>query len=228
MMVDISISLEPEVVAFVVFCSKGIAIDQGIIGSISTNILDYFPEYNGHQMDSRKEKIILEHLLTQTSGFAYDEDKEIAEWLTGGKLSAEYEVLKRAMQSQLGERFNYDTPSVDLLSVILTKTAKQDTFSFAQDNLFRPLAIKDVECEKDPAGYYLGGTGMVRRPRDVAKLGQLYLQKGQWNGKQLVSEHWFAQSIIPRSQVIEEPGIVYGRLWWTRKTGNENVFFGLG
>jgi len=92
--------------------------------------------------------------------------------------------------------------------------------------LFRPLGIEDVKWEQDPANYYRGGAGLIMRPRDFAKLGQLYLQKGKWNGKQLVSENWVEQSINPYWQ--NEHGIGYGRLWWIRKAGNENLFFGWG
>ena len=204
----------------------GIAIEKGFVESINNNVLRYFPEYKERQMDSRKNEITIEHLLTMKTGFLFNEDEEILEWIFDRKFSAEYDALKRTMQSQPGKKFNYDTPSVDLLSVILTRTTKKDTFSFAKDNLFRPLGIENTEWERDPANYYRGGAGLIMRPRDVAKLGQLYLQKGKWNGRQIVSKNWVEQSIIPYSQFKHGKG--YGRLWWTRKTGNENLFFGWG
>lgn len=204
----------------------GIAIDKGFVESVNDKVLHYFPEYKERQMDSRKNEITIEHLLTMKTGFSFDEDEEILEWIFDGKFSAEYDALKRTMQCQPGIKFNYDTPSVDLLSVIITKTTKQDTFSFAKENLFRLLGIEDTEWERDPANYYRGGTGLIMRPRDVAKLGQLYLQKGKWRGDQIVSENWVEQSIIPYSKFKHGKG--YGRLWWTRKTDKENLFFGWG
>ena len=204
----------------------GIAIEKGFVESVNKNVLHYFPEYKESRMDSRKNEITIEHLMTMRTGFLFNEDEEIRKWIFDGKFSAEYDALKRKIQSQPGKIFNYDTPSVDLLSVILTKTTKQDTFSFAKDELFRPLGIENTEWERDPANYYRGGTGLVMRPRDVAKLGQLYLQKGKWRGHQIVSENWVEQSIIPYSKFKHGKG--YCRLWWTRKTDKENLFFGWG
>jgi CubicO group peptidase (beta-lactamase class C family) len=88
------------------------------------------------------------------------------------------------LASAPGAAFNYDSPAADLVSVILTRATAPwghpDLRSFAVEYFFDPLDISNFEWETDPAGYYRGSAGLTMRPRDLAKIGQLYLQKGEW------------------------------------------------
>jgi CubicO group peptidase (beta-lactamase class C family) len=108
----------------------------------------------------------------------------------------------------------------------LTRAAKQTAKAFLIENLFTPLAITDFEWEKDPAGYHRGSGGLVMRVRDLAKIGQLYLQKGRWKGSQIVSEAWVEGSVAQQVRVNES--VSYGYLWRSRQVGSIRHYYGMG
>jgi len=211
----------------------GIAIAQGYIESLDVPILHYFPEYRASDRDQRKSHITLKHLVTMTAGFAWDEltfDPEksaiIGDWFFGGKRAALYDALERPLAHEPGSIFNYDSPTADLISVILTLATQQDVRSFAVDHLFGPLGITDFEWEVDPAGFYRGSAGLIMRPRDVAKIGQLYLQKGQWQQAQILSSAWVEQSVRAHMNLGEGAG--YGQLWWVSDRESLHFFSAVG
>lgn len=210
----------------------GIALDKGYIESLDTPILHYFPEYTNSERE-RKAQITLKHLLTMTAGFDWDEltldaEKEaiITDWFFGGKRAALYDAIQRPLTHEPGSTFAYDSPAADLLSVILTRATQQDVQTFARTYLFGPLGITDFDWEVDPAGFYRGSAGLVMRARDVAKLGQLYLQQGQWQQQQLLSPTWVAQSIHPH--VVLGDGAGYGYLWWISNRDPLHFFSAVG
>jgi len=206
----------------------GIAVDRGMITSVERPILDYFPEYHTADSDDRKATITLDHLLTMTAGFEWNEltfdveaSKAVEDWFFGGKQAALYNALPRPLANEPGRVFNYDSPAADLISVILTRAVHQDMQSFAVAHLFDPLGITDFAWEVDPAGFRRGSAGLVMRPRDLAKFGQLYLQRGRWANHQLISSAWVGTSTV--SQVALGDGHGYGRLWWV--TDGEPIRF---
>jgi CubicO group peptidase (beta-lactamase class C family) len=211
----------------------GIAVDLGIIQRIDTPVLDYLPECNTAELDERKRALTLNHLLTMTAGFQWDEltfdEKALAQvsaWFGGGKLCALHDALARPLASAPGKAFNYDSPAADLVSVILTRATGQDLRSFAVEHLFAPLGIGDFEWETDPAGFYRGSAGLTVRPRDLARIGQLYLQRGEWQGRQIVSPTWIEQAT--KAQVALHDGYGYGRLWWVGNREPAPFFSGVG
>jgi CubicO group peptidase (beta-lactamase class C family) len=113
-----------------------------------------------------------------------------------------------------------------LLTVVLTRAAKQEAKIFLIEKLFVPLDITDFEWEKDPAGYYRGSAGLIMKAHDLAKIGQLYLQQGQWNGHQIVSREWIEQSVAPQVRVNE--AIRYGYLWRSRQVDSIRHYYGMG
>ncbi|MFX1548275.1 MAG: serine hydrolase [Promethearchaeota archaeon] len=178
----------------------GIAIEMGYIDSVHQKVLDFFPDRNISNIDSRKEALTLEHLLTMTSGMNWAE-WNIATSDPGNSYRlmvespdwAQY-VLDRPMDFDPGTVFNYNTGGSHLLSVIIQKVTGRTTLSFAQEYLFDPLNITagDVLWFLDPSGVARGGSGLYLTPQDMAKIGYLYLQNGTWpfNGKQIVSSEW--------------------------------------
>jgi len=210
----------------------GIAVDRGMITSVETRILDYFPDYHTGDSD-RKSTITLDHLLTMTAGFEWNEltfdaeaSKAVSDWFSGGKQAALYDALQRPLANEPGTVFTYDSPAADLISVILTRAAHQDVRGFAVAHLFGPLGITDFAWEVDPAGFERGSAGLVMRPRDVAKFGQLYLQAGRWEDQQLISPAWVETSTV--SQVGLGEGHGYGRLWWVTDGGPIRFSCGVG
>jgi CubicO group peptidase (beta-lactamase class C family) len=109
-----------------------------------------------------------------------------------------------------------------LLGIALAEAADRDLRSYAQQVLFGPLEIPLPAWDRSPEGYYLGGNNMALRPRDLLKVGVLYLDDGRWEGEQLVPEAWIAESWRP---VFRSPwnGMGYGHLWWASDWGGEEV-----
>lgn len=192
----------------------GIAIDKGMIRGVNDKVLDYIPEFKSQDHDVRKQRITIRHLLTMTSGFKWE---ETGDWFFSDTLAAISDAWARPLAGDPGEIYNYDSPSTDLLSVILTRAADQEVKSFAFENLFEPLDITDFEWEKDPAGYYRGSAGLVMKTGDLARIGQLYLQNGQWDERQIVPRAWIEESIAPHVWVNKL--VSYGYLWRSRPVG---------
>jgi len=209
----------------VVSALVGIAIDKGIIGGVNDKVLDYIPEFKSQDNDDRKNQITIRHLLTMTSGFKWKEE-EMDEWFSSDSLAAISDSWGRPLAGNPGEIYNYDSASADLLTVILTRAAKQEAKTFAIETLFAPLHITEFDWEKDPAGYYRGSTGLIMRAPDLAKIGQLYLQQGQWNSRQIVSQEWIEQSVAQQVRVNEV--VSYGYLWRSRQVGSIRHYYGMG
>ncbi len=195
----------------------GIAIAQGTIEEIASPILDYFPEQPSDKFDSKLNQITIEHLLTMTAGFLWDEGDgaAVSDWFFSGKRNAVNDALTRPLVHEPGTVFNYDSPTADLLATLLARAVGRDLPSFAREHLFAPLGIHDFTWEQDSAGYYRGSAGLTMRPIDLAKIGQLYLQQGQWQSEQLIPAAWVQQSVV--TQAVVNPAYGYGRLWWIQE-----------
>jgi CubicO group peptidase (beta-lactamase class C family) len=201
----------------------GIAIDRSLIRSVKDKVLDYIPQLEPRDYDPRKKQITLQHLLTMTSGFAWE---ETGAWFSSDSLAAISDAWDRPLAGNPGEVYNYDSASTDLLTVILARAANQEVKAFAIENLFAPLDITDIEWERDPAGYHRGSAGLVMRARDLAKVGQLFLQKGQWNKHRIVSSEWIDESIAQQVRVNDL--VSYGYLWRSRQVDSIRHYYAMG
>lgn len=197
----------------------GIAIDHGYLSGVDDRILDFFPDLSVANLDSRKEAITIEHLLSMRAGFDCDPSNSEAT-LTAMTLSANWVqyALDLPMAEEPGQTWVYCSPNVHLLSAILERATGMDTFEFAQRHLFRPLAINDLQWLRDPQGVPRGWGDLHLGTMDMAKLGQLYLDNGIWFGRQIVSPSWTDAATSPPAG-IEPPagwpvGEGYGYLWY--------------
>lgn len=102
--------------------------------------------------------------------------------------------LKHPLPHQPGSHFQYNTPATFMQSVIVKRATGEDILSYLEPRLFQPLGIKSPKWDQSPDGISIGGFGLYLCTEDIAKFGQLYLQKGMWNGKQLIPEDWIAQA----------------------------------
>jgi CubicO group peptidase (beta-lactamase class C family) len=133
---------------------------------------------------------------------------------------ADYFILAQPVAAPPGEVFNYNTGTADLLGVILHKVSGKRFDEFAKETLFNPLGIEDWDWEGFSGFNPAAASGLRLRPRDLAKIGQLVLQHGSWQGQQIVSSAWIDQSMTPRltgkGLIFNGPeGISsYGYLWW--------------
>lgn len=193
----------------------GIARQQGRIGSLATPVLDYFPEFPDLVTPARKA-ITLEHLLTMSSGLQWHQE--------GGVLDDEHRlawtglpcrfVLGRPVVAMPGSRFQYSSGSNTVLAEILTRAAGMSWKDFARKELFGPLGIIDWEWVADLRGRPMSYSGLRMRPRDMAKLGLLVVNHGQWQGRQLVPADWIDASLRTR-EATGINGMGYGYQWWT-------------
>lgn len=193
----------------------GIAQAQGKLGDLATPVLTYFPECADLATPERNG-ITLEHLLTMSSGLAWDEgsgfpdDENRLVW----KGSPYRFVLSRPMRSTPGSTFSYHSGGTALLAEVLARSTGMTFKAFARQQLFEPLGITHWEWTGDLHGRTRVYDGLRLRPRDMAKLGRLVLDHGQWQGRALVPAEWIAASLRPRI-LTGFDGVHYGYQWWT-------------
>lgn len=192
----------------------GIALQKKIITGINQAVYDLLPEYFPDDINPIKMKINLENLLTMASGLDLDENGPIM-----GKIMANDNWIKGTLSqpitSEPGEQFNYCTLLTHIISAILTETSGISLLDYSQKYLFEPLDINRVHWEKGPQGFYFGGDKLWLTPRDMAKFGVLFVNKGKWKDKQLIPEEWIRESTINQFPNFDSDGFSgYGYGWW--------------
>ena len=196
----------------------GIAIDQGIIGSVDDTVVSYFPNTTFDNASPEKQSVTIRHVLTMTSGFDYGEDPTLAPPVAG---SIATHVLNSPVTREPGTSWVYDSQAPSILTRIIEIQSNMSFTDFANESLFDPLGIQEIAWGTDDSGLAYGGFGLYLTSREMAKLGQLFLQEGQWNGEQIISKEWVQESTsdhMPNDvQFVYSvrPTGNYGYLWWT-------------
>ena len=197
----------------------GIAIDRGAIGGVDVKLSSLFPEYAGLQ-EGGKGALTLEHLLTMTSGLAWNEN-ELPYTDPTNDFVRLYRapdpvayVLDRPLEGAPGQAWNYNGGTVDLLGAAVARATGQGLDAFAEEHLFGPLGIDDYRWDFVRPDLIDAAGGLHLRPRDMARLGLLYLDGGEWNGRRVVPREWVETSTQPHASV--PGGGEYGYLWWAR------------
>ncbi len=190
----------------------GMALEAGNLTSLDELVVDFFPDKTIANLDEDKQSITVEHLLTMTAGFEWDDNidydamMDSPDWI-------QY-VLDLPMVDVPGETFNYNSGASHLLSAIVNRTTGILTQSYADTRLFQPLGISDYEWGLDPQGVASGHIGLNITPRDMAKFGFLYLNNGTWDGEQIVPSTW-----VSASTQVQAPDEDYGFQWWINPLG---------
>ena len=205
----------------------GIARSDGRIPELGTPVLTLFPELADLRSPER-DRVTLEHLLTMSSGLAWDE------WDAGPLTSDETRLFWKADPARFlfdrpfaappGTRFEYDGGGTATLAEILVRASGKPLDELAREQLFEPLGITHWVWARDLRDRPLAFAGLRLRPRDMVKLGRLVLDGGRWRGRQVVPEAWVAESL--RSHISTgmpiPPGapenVGYGYQWWTGRT----------
>lgn len=202
----------------------GIAIDRKLIASLDEPVLTFLPDH-AEAASPGADRITLRHLLTMSSGLSWDEarawsDPRNDEPHLGKDSDPLRYVLTRPIAAPAGAAWVYNGGGTDLLGEIVARVSGQPFDDFAREFLFQPLGITDWEWKRYANGRFAPAAGLRLRPRDAAKIGQLLLNKGRWNGRQIVAAEWIAQSIEPRYQAIGYFGsmMFYGYSWWLGRT----------
>jgi CubicO group peptidase (beta-lactamase class C family) len=197
-----------------------IAADQGKL-QLDQPMVSFFPGRTIANRDARKERITVRHLASMSSGLdsvGRERDEGTLKEMWASTDWVQFS-LDRRVAWEPGTHFVYDSPGMHLLSAILQQTTGITALEFARQNLFKPLGIQEaIWPTDDPQGYNNGSAYIYLHPRDAAKIGYLWLNKGQWEDKQIVSRDWVENSVKAQIQVEGDDDYGYG--WWvTRANG---------
>jgi CubicO group peptidase (beta-lactamase class C family) len=207
----------------------GIAIQKGYIKDVHQPLFSLLPDQGVANLDEKKKAITLEDLLTMTSGLDCHENPAPGEAFMQASENWIQFMLVLPMAEQPGTTFNYCTSAVELLSAVLQKATGMSTREFANQNLFGPLGIGPISEERwtsDPQGVTVGGYGLALTPTEMAKLGYLFLNQGQWDGQTIVPADWVAASTV--SHANQGAKKEYGYLWWVDPQGKWYAALGRG
>ena len=196
----------------------GIAIREKLISGTEQKAAELIHEYFDSIDNLKKKDITIENVLTMTGGLEsidnnYNGYFSSSDWLRY--------ALNKPLTDELGSKFVYNTGLTHILSGIIAERSNQNTKDFADKYLFEPLNIEVKRWDRDPSGCYGGGTGLYLTARDMAKYGNLYLNKGNWDGRQLIPEEWVAASSTKKVEV--DKGVDYGYLFWISDMENKTT-----
>ena len=214
----------------------GIAVDKGQIKSIDEKVLDYFPDYKVKRGEKTIFDVTIRHLLTMRAPYKGKGDPWTKVCYSDNWTYSSLDFL--GGRKGLTEEFNYQTVCLHILSGILYRATNVKTVDYANTYLFEPLGIpmyenyyaetaeehKQFTIEKtpkdniwfcDPEGLGTPGYGLCMSAEDMAKIGLLCLNKGIYNGKQIISSNWIEEMTSPRAVESKQfRGMDYGYLWW--------------
>ena len=183
----------------------GLAITQGYIKSLDTPMYTFFPEWQ----DGQKSKITLRHILSHTSGL-YTKGPAYDIYKTDDFVKY---ALKADLVNEPGTNFFYNNRAVNLLAAVIEKTTTKRMDIYLGEELFKPMGINDFSWTLDKAGNPHSMSGLQIIAEDLAKLGQLVLNKGSFKDKQLIDTSWFDLSLSPGAKFTPDHGL----LWWIRR-----------
>ncbi len=197
----------------------GIALQRGHLKSVDQNLATLLPDIVSETRYTDKIPVTLKHLLTMNSGLASMRRNTYRTWVQSENWVTH--ILDKPLAWTPGAGFSYSTGDSHLVAVALAKAVGTTTFKFAQKHLFKPLDIRLTAWKTDPQGYSHGGNNMFLTPRDMAKFGLLYLNKGKYKGRQVVPSAWVAEStaIQTASAYLD-----YGYYWWRPQYGAHEAF----
>lgn len=227
----------------------GIAVDRGEIGSIDDKVLSYFPDYQVKRGEKTIYDVTIRHLLTMRAPYKGKGDPWSKVCISENWTYASLDFL--GGRGGLTDEFNYKTVCLHILSGILYKATGMTTVEYANEYLFKPLGIaphenyyaksaeehKHFTMDKKPKtnvwfadrdGLGTPGYGLCMCAKDMAKIGQLCLNEGVWEGKQIISSSWIKDMTRPRK--IEGQmwrGMMYGYLWWITNP-EKNIYAAIG
>lgn len=202
----------------------GIAIDQGMIKGTDEYLVSFFPEYAKQLSGAAKSKIKLKHVLSMTAGFDWDEttylynDPRNPYWTILGSARDDIigYILDRPVKNEPGSKFNYNGGLSLLLGKIVEKKSSLALKDFADKHLFQPLDVREYEwkCWDDACTVPRTDSGLFLRPRDMAKLGYVFMNKGNWNGRQIISARWIEEATQEHIKTYPAMLTGYGYQWW--------------
>ena len=218
--------------------AMGIAIEQKKIKGVEEHVLDFFPDLEGiENVDDRKRAMTIEDLLTMRSGTDYHERGPGSPHFQLNALERGWTefILSRPMVHEPGTHFQYDSGGVILMSSLIRARTGAHADVFMAEHLFKPLGIRRHRWFRNREGHPHMGGGLRLAPRDMAKLGLLYLREGKWEDQQTVPRKWVEASIMRHVEFGSEARMTvgYGYLWWILQPdpdgeGKEDIYAAMG
>lgn len=202
---------------------------------------DYSKRSDIYYPDSRKDSITIEDLLTMSSVLECDDWNEISrgneekmylmeDWVKfywDLPIKGFPEWVTKPEDSEYGRSFSYCTAGVVVLGDIINKVTG-NLEQYADESLFKKLGITSYHWQMTPVGFPMTGGGLGLKSRDLLKFGQLYLDDGKWNGKQIIPENWVHKSTTPKAKFHVDKEYQYGYLWWLADFAQERAFYMTG
>ncbi len=198
----VSYSMCKSIVGMVI----GLLVEEGKI-TTDTNINNIFSTRKG-PLGFLKKNVTVENLLNMSSGVEFGE----AGAISGNDWRKEF--LNSGFKFEPGTQFEYNSMNTYMLSAIVTEITGKSLFEFCKERIFDPMGIKRVYWESCPQSITKGGWGLFMRAEDMAKLGVLYLQKGKWNGEQIIPESWVYRSTSWQIETGKDDNEHYGYQLW--------------
>ena len=199
----------------------GQLIDAGQL-TLGTKLVDILADDCPGKIHPHLKNITIWHLLSMSAGISgISEPTSVvcAQWSKA--------FFESVPDFEPGTRFHYNSMNTYMLSCIIQKITKKSLSQWLSEHLFRPMGIQHFFCEKGPEGKEKGGWGMYVAPEDMAKLGQLFLQGGKWEGRQIVSEKWLGLMCRKTFSSEDKSNFDYGLHIWVSKEGDSFLFSGM-
>jgi CubicO group peptidase (beta-lactamase class C family) len=190
----------------------GIALDRQLLPSVQTPLYQILPE--AFDDDVRKRAITLHHALSMQTGLQFVNDENTGELIHSKGSSLEF-VLHRPLIFEPGSAFDYHDGNPQLISGAIQRASGLTEEDFARRYLLGPLGIDDYQWEKHGDGLTFGAFGLWLRPRDMAKVGQLLVRRGEWKGQRIISSTWLATATRPQTRTGD-----YGYYFWLSPDGS--------
>ncbi|MDF2887827.1 MAG: serine hydrolase [Lacrimispora sp.] len=222
----------------------GIAIDQGYIQGPDQKVLDFFPDYRLKRGEQTIQHVTIENMLTMTAPYKYKSEPYTKVYTSDDWTKAALDLL--GGKAGITGEFKYSTVGTQILSGIIINATGRSVLDFAAENLFNPLNINvpgntTISNKEehfaflksrsvkgwvvDPKGVNTAGWGLCLTPRDMAKIGQLYLNNGIYEGRKILSAKWIEESTKVKSCWGE---FIYGYLWWIIDYEGDRCYAAIG
>jgi CubicO group peptidase (beta-lactamase class C family) len=204
----------------------GIAIEQGHVAGLDQPISDFDGDLLSTHSGTAKDDITIGNLLSMQAGLETTSFYNYGAWV----LSDDWVrfALNQPLQATPGTKLQYSTGNTHLLSAILTEATGKSTLDFAREVLGQPLGFQVAAWPQDPKGIYFGGNNMEFTPRQLLSFGELYINNGRANGRQVIPESWIETSLQPLAESAREEGRFYGYGWWMRDMAGIRTTFAWG
>jgi CubicO group peptidase (beta-lactamase class C family) len=197
----------------------GLAVNEGYF-SIDDSVLSFFPDESPAEVNEHLAAMRVRHLLTMTTGHVVDTwanmfDRSNDCWIKG--------FFEVPVTHAPGTHFLYNTGATYMLAAIVQKTTGMKLLDYLQPRLFEPLGIENLTWDESPQGIVMGGIGLNLKTEDIARFGQLYLQKGMWQGKQILPESWVTEAtsfqVANGDYALSDWAQGYGYQFWRCRHG---------